>query len=315
MAKFLDTQSISSELLKLIKEAKDKIILISPYLKVNTQIQERLKTKSVSGIMSEIVIVYGKTELKDSEREWMKSIKDLKVIEKSNLHAKCYLNEDKAIICSMNLHDYSMQNNIEMGLMITKEQDKETYNELIEEINNIKVNGTRKDPSTLKNFNQNNFNGSEKVAESDDNVDDNKGKELTLEQKMKFLILKEWRLFKSKEYKTKAYTILTDSEIISLVIENNIDKNILYKILPAKKVNQFGNEIFSALSQAERYTICKVLSVIYQSDDSKYDRIKLKILNSSQEFWFETTKELPIINRHVAASLDNHWFNEYFYLD
>jgi len=60
MAKFLETQAISSELMRLIKDAKDKIILVSPYLKVNSQIQERLKTKGKSGSLSEIVIVYWK---------------------------------------------------------------------------------------------------------------------------------------------------------------------------------------------------------------------------------------------------------------
>ncbi len=101
MAKFLDTQAISNELMKLIKDAKDKIILVSPYLRVNSQIQERLKTKSKIGTLSEIVIVYGKSELKQSELDWIKGIEDLKVYEKSNLHAKCYLSEDKAIICSL----------------------------------------------------------------------------------------------------------------------------------------------------------------------------------------------------------------------
>jgi len=315
MAKFLETQTISSELLKLIKEAKDKIILISPYLRVNPQIQERLKTKSLSGTMSEIVMIYGKTELKSSELEWMKTIKDLKVIEKVNLHAKCYLNEDKAIICSMNLHDYSQQNNIEMGLMITKEQDKDAYNELIEEINNIKVNGNRKDPSTFKSFDLNHENESENIVESVDNVDNKKRDELSMEQKMKFEALKEWRLSKSKVIKAKAYTILTDNEIISIVFEKWIDKNVLYKLLSNKKANQYGKEIVDVLNHIEKFTIAKVTSVIYQSDDSKYDRVKLLILNSGKEFWFDTVRELPIKNRHVAVSLNDHWFNDYFYLD
>lgn len=315
MAKFLETQTISSELLKLIKEAKDKIILISPYLRVNAQIQERLKTKSVSGTMSEIVIIYGKTELNNSELDWMKTIKDLKVIEKLNLHAKCYLNEDKAIICSMNLYDYSQYNNYEMGILITKENDKEAYLELIEEINNIKVNGNRKDPNTLKSFNVNHEADAESIVESSDNAVTKNHDALSMEQKMKFEILKEWRLSKSKENRTKAYTILTDNEIVKIVTENRIDKSGLYKILSNKKANQFGNEILDVLYQIEKYTIGKVISVIYQSDDSKYDRVKLQILKTGKEVWYDTVRELPIKNKHVAVSLNDHWFNDYFYLD
>ena len=46
MAKYLDTSQISSELMQLLKEAKEKIILVTFSLQVNKQIQERLKTKS-----------------------------------------------------------------------------------------------------------------------------------------------------------------------------------------------------------------------------------------------------------------------------
>ena len=67
MAIFLNTQAISNELMRLIKDAKEKIILISYSFKVNQQIQERLKTKGKIGTLSEIVIVYGKTELKQTE--------------------------------------------------------------------------------------------------------------------------------------------------------------------------------------------------------------------------------------------------------
>ena len=49
ISKYPDTQSISSELMNLIKEAREKIILVTYSLQVKPQIQERLKTKSVNG--------------------------------------------------------------------------------------------------------------------------------------------------------------------------------------------------------------------------------------------------------------------------
>lgn len=45
----------------------------------------------------------------------MYEIEDLLVWQKNDLHAKYYINEKKAIICSMNLHDYSQTTNVEMG--------------------------------------------------------------------------------------------------------------------------------------------------------------------------------------------------------
>jgi hypothetical protein len=315
MAKFLETQAISSELMKLIKEAKEKIILVSPYLKVNSQIQERLKTKSKSGSLSEIVIVYGKSELQKSELEWINEIDDLKVIEKNNLHAKCYINEDRAIICSMNLYEYSQQTNIEMGILITKEQDKEAYENLIEEITNIKVNGIR------RKFDNSNIRETQNDSREDNTLKFEKKEiikketPLTYDQKLKFQILKKWRFNKSKNEKISAFLILTDDEIKSIVSKPKIDSNTIFEIIPKKNAIKYGEEILNQLKNIDNYIIGKVINVWYQDNSTSYDRVKLKILKSNEEKWFDTTFELPMKDKIVAVKINNTWFNEYLYLD
>lgn len=318
MATFLDTQAISNELMKLIKDAKEKIILVSYNFKVNQQIQERLKTKSKIGTLSEIVIVYGRKDIKQSEIVWMKEIQDLKIYEKANLHAKCYLNEEKAIICSMNLYDYSQQTNIEMGILITKEKDGEAYNQLIEEINNIKINGIRKTPDELlkggtdeKPLNPVEKNGH---VENEKRIV-KKPSDLTIEQKLDFELLSRWRYFKSKSEKTAEANILSNNEIIEIVTQENLSKNKLYDILPKKVAIKFGDFLLEELNQRNKYTIGKITSIWYQTDDSKYDRVKLKILKTGDEKWYDTTQELPIKNKTVAVKLNNTWFNDYLYLD
>jgi PLD-like domain len=318
MAKFLDTQAISSELTRLIKDAKEKIILVSPYLKVNPQIQERLKTKSKSMLLSEIVIVYGKSELAKIELEWIKDIEDIKVIEKSNLHAKCYINEERAIICSMNLYDYSQQHNIEMGLLITKEHDKEAYTELMEEINNIKVNGKRKrtDGSDYISEEMKVANTTEKLGKKDaDKVNAPNPAPLGVEQKLRFQFLKRWRLYKSKEEKISAFLVLTDEEIRGLISKEKLDNVSIYDILPTKKAIKYGEQIFYALKDASYYTVGTVTNVSYQDNSSSYDKVKLKIFDSGEEAWYDTTQELPNKNILVAVKINKTWFNDYFYLD
>jgi len=55
-----------------------------------------------------------------------------------NLHAKCYLNENTAIITSMNLYDYSQTHNREIGIKVEKEgSDSELYNEIYQEMLSI----------------------------------------------------------------------------------------------------------------------------------------------------------------------------------
>jgi phosphatidylserine/phosphatidylglycerophosphate/cardiolipin synthase-like enzyme len=137
MAKYLDTSHISSELMELLKEAKERIILVTYSLQVNTQIQERLKTKSKLGTLAEITLIYGNTKPKQSELQWMAEIDDLKVWQKKNLHAKCYINEKQAIISSMNLYDYSQTTNIEMGFLITKAEDPEAFAKMMEDIDDF----------------------------------------------------------------------------------------------------------------------------------------------------------------------------------
>jgi hypothetical protein len=315
MAKFLDTQHISSELMALIRDAKDKIILVSYSFKVNSQIQERLKTKSKIGTLSEIVIVYGRTELKRSELAWLQEIQDLKIFEKTDLHAKCYLNEEKAIVCSMNLYDYSQSNNIEMGILITKSDDKEAYEALLQEINHIKVNGTRKTidqfiSKEVKLVDQENVNekSEQKIPVSA------KLKELTNEQKLKIQILKRWRGWKSKVVKSSEFDVMTDEEITAIVTKNKLDKYSIYDILPRKKAIKHGEEIIEELENIAGYTIGVVVSLWYQNDNSSYDKVKLKLLPSGEEKWFVTTKELPFKEKLVAAKLNKDWFNDYLYL-
>jgi hypothetical protein len=315
MAKFLETQAISNELMKLIKDAKERIILVSYSFKVNPQIQERIKTKSKIGTLSEIVIIYGKTEIKQTDLEWMKEIQDLKIIEKSNLHAKCYLNEEKAIICSMNLYDYSQQNNIEMGIMITKSEDSEAYNELIEEINNIKINGIRKSIQEIANIEEspNTFNDQKILNEK--SKGEIKKPSVTVQQKLFIELLKRFRYHKSKVERTSANQILSDEDIHNFCLQPNLNKNTIYESLPKKTAIKYGDQILSVLEDADRYAIGQVLSIWYQADETKYDRVKLKDLESGEEKWFDTTQELPQKDRIVAVKINRTWFNEYFYLD
>ena len=50
-----------------------------------------------------------------------------------NLHAKCYLNENEALLTSMNLYEFSQINNNEMGILVSRENEPELYNEILQE--------------------------------------------------------------------------------------------------------------------------------------------------------------------------------------
>jgi phosphatidylserine/phosphatidylglycerophosphate/cardiolipin synthase-like enzyme len=135
MAKFLDTTGISYHLQQMINNANEKLVLISPYLKINERIKKNLEEKDKYKI--DIRLLYGKSELQPSENNWLKSLRSIRTSFCQNLHAKCYLNENEAIITSMNLYDFSEVNNYEMGIYVEKAKDNDLYNEIYKEVNRL----------------------------------------------------------------------------------------------------------------------------------------------------------------------------------
>ena len=135
MSKFLNTSATNYYLEELIKTAKDRLILISPFLRLNDRIKELLEDKNRLKI--DVRVVYGKSELQPEEINWLRELTYLRTSFCKNLHAKCYLNEELCIITSLNLYEFSQVNNNEMGVLIRRSEDPELYREAYEEAQRI----------------------------------------------------------------------------------------------------------------------------------------------------------------------------------
>lgn len=135
MAKFLNTSATNYFLEELIKDAKDRLILISPFLKLNDRMKELLADKNRLKI--DVRIVYGKSELQPEEINWLKELTYIRTSFCKNLHAKCYLNEELCIITSLNLYEFSQVNNNEMGVLIRRGEDADLYKDAYEEAQRI----------------------------------------------------------------------------------------------------------------------------------------------------------------------------------
>ena len=135
MAKFLNTSGTNFFLEELIKNAKERLILISPYLRLNDRIKELLEDKDRLKI--DIRIVYGKSDLHPDEIKWMQKLDYVRVSFCKNLHAKCYINESECIISSLNLYEFSQVNNNEMGILVRKYEDNEVFKDAYEEAHRI----------------------------------------------------------------------------------------------------------------------------------------------------------------------------------
>ena len=150
MAEFLTTRGISYELEKIIKNAEERLYLISPFLRISKDLKELLETKRPS---VDIRIIYGKSELRPDESEWLQGLDAVKTSYRKDLHAKCYLNEDTALLTSMNLYEFSERNNDEMGVSVSREGDPELYDaifkaskELLDKSEQVRVTVARVEP-------------------------------------------------------------------------------------------------------------------------------------------------------------------------
>jgi phosphatidylserine/phosphatidylglycerophosphate/cardiolipin synthase-like enzyme len=135
MAKFLNTSATNYFLEELIKGARDRLILISPFLRLNDRIKELLADKNRLKI--DVRIVYGKSELQPQEIDWLRDLTYIRTSFCKNLHAKCYMNEEMCIITSLNLYEFSQVNNNEMGVLLRRGDDMELYQDAYEEAQRI----------------------------------------------------------------------------------------------------------------------------------------------------------------------------------
>ncbi|WP_031427103.1 phospholipase D family protein [Flavimarina sp. Hel_I_48] len=137
MAKFLNTRKAVSEIEDLIRNAETRLILISPYLKLSKDFKELLTYRNSKDKIT--TVIFGKQELNPHEMKFLQGLRFVILKYNQDLHAKCYLNDEKMIITSLNLYEFSMNNNKEMGVLIdlNDELDKELFEDACKEIDFI----------------------------------------------------------------------------------------------------------------------------------------------------------------------------------
>jgi hypothetical protein len=123
MAKFLDTFNLNSAIEKIFDDAFEELIIVSPYIKLHPRFVDSLRGR-ISEDKLKIIILFGKNEedltksLDQTTFNFLKEFPNIEIRYEGKLHAKYYANELTAVITSMNLYDYSQNNNIEAGVLI-----------------------------------------------------------------------------------------------------------------------------------------------------------------------------------------------------
>lgn len=127
---FITTQGINYFLDELIKNAQQRIVLVTPYIKLNPRLQELLQEKKRAGV--EIIFICRGDNLQEELAAYATSVRI-----KLNLHAKCYFSEREAIVTSLNLYTFSQINNEEMGVYMKNDGDNALYAGVVKEVERL----------------------------------------------------------------------------------------------------------------------------------------------------------------------------------
>tara|TARA_R110002051_G_scaffold207121_2_gene272663 strand:- start:1317 stop:2267 length:951 start_codon:yes stop_codon:yes gene_type:complete len=122
MSTFLTGKALEKEIDKIIWDAEEVLLIVSPYIKLDDHFKKLFEKHSHNDFLK-IVLVFGKNEKKVSKSlskqdfEFFKQFPDISIVHAPQLHGKYYGNEMKGVITSVNLYDYSFTNqNIEFGV-------------------------------------------------------------------------------------------------------------------------------------------------------------------------------------------------------
>jgi hypothetical protein len=125
MSTFLTADDLNDAIDGIITNANKFIHITSPYIKLDNHFKERFNLiKNNPSIY--LQILFGKNEdnfyrsMKSEDLDYFKSFPNVSIIYEPRLHAKSYINESEGIITSMNLYDYSAENNVEYGIAFSK---------------------------------------------------------------------------------------------------------------------------------------------------------------------------------------------------
>ena len=123
---FLTDEVLAEKIYDTIYYAEKYILILSPFIQLDDYFKNEVFKTHLNNAQVQIIIGFGKNEanvsrsFKKQDIEYFTQFPNITIVYIPNLHAKYYGNENKAIVTSMNLIDYSFMNNIEFGVMATK---------------------------------------------------------------------------------------------------------------------------------------------------------------------------------------------------
>ncbi len=110
---------------EILEDAKGEIIIISPEIRLQDWIKEVLSNKSDEPRVK-ITLVFGNSEeeigssISKEDFKFLAYFPNIEIRHEPRLQSRYYANETKALLSSMDLHDFQLTNNIEFGILVSQ---------------------------------------------------------------------------------------------------------------------------------------------------------------------------------------------------
>jgi len=251
--KILPPHRISTEIIDIIYEAKERLVIVSPY--VNFSNWERLATELKNAKKRGVQIDFYVRNEPENSKSWEQVVElGIKPSLVPNLHAKFYFNEMNGIISSMNLLSSSNSNSIEIACKL------ETKDEI----------------EVLKRF-VNDFilpNESNEIPDNDDLYLSKEKFTVALEKYLSNFLKSRTSIY----YKNGLFSINTLSNKFDLSIDKLNNSIIIRGIISAEEADKFETE--GAKFFTSNYFRCKLI----RGGNGSYDTFgafsKVRLSNS-----------------------------------
>ncbi len=128
---FITGKKLANEIYDTIFYSEKYLLILSPFVQLDKYFKENVFKTHLNNSNVHIILVFGKNEqnirksFKTEDIKYFKQFPNITIVYIPKLHAKYYGNERKSIITSMNLIDYSIDNNIEFGVISKKKTIKQ----------------------------------------------------------------------------------------------------------------------------------------------------------------------------------------------
>ncbi|HER09202.1 MAG TPA: hypothetical protein ENO20_09865 [Bacteroides sp.] len=130
-AEFLSSVGTSYQVDRILSEAVNEIVLLSPSMKLHESILLRLQQADQRNVR--ITLLYGRERNQTRGQKWYRDLKNLRILYHDKLNACVYRNEKELILTSMGLSDLGSGIFSDMGVLIARLRDRKAFDDGIYE--------------------------------------------------------------------------------------------------------------------------------------------------------------------------------------